>query len=51
VLKTFKFSVGPHTVGPGHSLELKVIVDDSSDDDMWFAYDTVNHKSRVNASN
>jgi hypothetical protein len=47
VLKTFQFSVGPHTVAPGHSLELKVIVENSSDDDMWFAYDTAARKSRI----
>jgi hypothetical protein len=51
VLKTFTFSVGPHTLEPGHSLELKVIVEGSSDDDMWFAYDTASYKSRVNVPN
>lgn len=51
VLRTFKFSVGPHTVAPGHSLELRVIVEDSSDDDMWFAYDTAPYESRVTVSN
>jgi hypothetical protein len=48
VLKTFQFSIGPRTIAPGHSLELKVIVENSSDDDMWFAYDTGSYKSRVN---
>jgi hypothetical protein len=50
VLKTFQVSIGSHTLAPGHSLELKVIVEASSDDDMWFAYDTANRKSRVNLS-
>jgi hypothetical protein len=48
VLKTFQVSVGSYTVDPGHRLELKVIVEGSSDDDMWLAYDTNNRKSRVN---
>jgi hypothetical protein len=51
VLKTFQFSVGPHTVAPGHSLEVKVIVENSSDDDMWFAYDTAARKSRIDVPN
>ena len=51
VLETFQLSIGPYTLAPGHSLELKVIVENSSDDDMWFAYDTNDNKSRVNLSN
>jgi len=47
VLKTLTFSVGPHTVASGHSLELKIIVQGSSDDDMWFTYDTSPNRSRV----
>ena len=47
VLKTLTFSVGPHTVAAGHSLELKLIVEGSSDDDMWFAYDSNSEKSRI----
>lgn len=47
VLKTFEFSVSSHTVASGHTLELKVIVEGSSDDDMWFAYDTKDHRSRL----
>ena len=46
-LKTLTFPVEPHVVAAGHSLELKVIVDSSSGDDMWFAYDSNAHKSRV----
>jgi hypothetical protein len=46
-LETFTVPIDAHTLGPGHSLELVVIVDASSDDAMWFAYDTINHKSRV----
>jgi len=51
VLKTFKLSISSHTLAPGHSLELKLIVENSSDDDMWFAYDAGNYKSRVNMPN
>ena len=50
VQKPFTFSVGPHTVAAGNSLELKVIVEPWSADDMWFAYDTNDHKSRVTVS-
>jgi hypothetical protein len=51
VLKSLKVSISSHTLAPGHSLELKLIVENSSDDDMWFAYDAGNYKSRVNLSN
>ena len=47
VLKTFKLSVSSYTVPPGHMLELKVIVESSSNDDLWFAYDTAAYRSRV----
>ena len=50
VQKTFRFPVGTYTLAPGHSLELVVVVDGSSDDDMWFAYDTNDRKSRVAVS-
>jgi predicted acyl esterase len=51
VLKTFQASIDPYTLAPGHSLELKLIVANWSDDDMWFAYDTGNRKSRINLPN
>jgi hypothetical protein len=51
VLNTFQLSIGPHTLAPGHSLEVKVIVEASSDDDMWFAYDAKSYKSRVKLPN
>ena len=47
VLKTLTFSAGPYLVAAGHKLELKVIVEGSSDDDMWFAYDSNSEKSRI----
>jgi hypothetical protein len=50
--KTISVPIGTYTLPPGHSLELVVVVDGSSDDDMWFAYDTGPYRSRlvVNAS-
>ncbi len=50
LLKTFSVPVGTHTVSPGHSLELVVVVDASSADDMWFAYDMSPYRSRVTMS-
>jgi hypothetical protein len=47
VLATLTFPVGPHTVAAGDSLALVVVVEPSSPADMWFAYDTNDHKSRV----
>ena len=45
--KTFVLNVASYTVPTGHRLELKVIVGGTSDDDMWFAYDTISQPSRV----
>jgi len=50
VLKTFTFPVGTYTAGAGNVLELVVVVGASSTDDMWFAYDTNDRKSRVTLS-
>jgi len=44
---TFSISIGTYTLAPGHSLELVVVVDASSGDDMWFAYDTGPYRSRL----
>jgi len=41
----FTFSDVSYTIPAGHYLELKVLVDVNSDDDMWFAYDTTDYKS------
>ena len=49
-LKTFSVPVGTYTLAPGRSLELVVVVDASSDDDMWFAYDMSPYRSRVTMS-
>jgi hypothetical protein len=47
VLETLTLSVGTRTIAAGHSLEMVVVVESSSADDMWFAYDTNDNKSRV----
>jgi len=47
MLLTFSVPIGTYTVAPGHALGLVVVVDASSDDDMWFAYDTGPYRSRV----
>ena len=47
LLKTLSVPVGTYTLAPGRSLELVVVVDASSDDDMWFAYDMSPYRSRV----
>ena len=36
-----------YTLAPGHQLELKIIVNSQSDDDLWFAYDTTTYQSRI----
>jgi hypothetical protein len=50
MLLGFSVPIGTYTLAPGHSLELVVVVDASSDDDMWFAYDTGPYRSRVSVS-
>ena len=40
VYKTLTMTSASYTVGAGNQLELKIIVGATSDDDMWFAYDT-----------
>jgi len=41
----FNFPNVSYTLSAGHYLELKVVVGDNSDDDMWFAYDTTGYNS------
>jgi len=43
----FTFSGVSYNIPLGHYLEVKVVVDDASDDDMWFAYDITDYKSRI----
>ena len=40
-----------YTVAAGRQLELKIVVHDDSDDDMWFAYDTTTHPARLTWTN
>ncbi len=47
VEQTITISGVSHTISAGHYLELKVLVDASSDDDIWFAYDTTDYKSYI----
>ena len=45
--KTVSFSCGSYTVPAGNRLEVKLIVNATAADNMWFAYDTTAYKSRV----
>ena len=47
VEKTITITGVNYTIPSGNYLEVKLIVTDSSDDSMWFAYDTVAYGSRV----
>lgn len=47
VEKTWDFGTVSHTVAAGRSLRAKVVVEASSADDMWFAYDTTAYASRL----
>ena len=47
VERTIDFGNLSYSISPGHTLALKVVVGNDSDDDMWFAYDTVSYASRL----
>lgn len=47
VQKTLSFGNVAYTVAQGRTLELKLIVPNSSDDDMWLAYDTTGYPSQL----
>ena len=47
VEKTLSFNCPSYEVVAGHRIELKLTVSNSSDDDMWFAYDTTAYPSRI----
>ena len=47
VQKTLTMTASNYSLASGHRLELKLIVDGTADDDMWFAYDTTAYPSRV----
>jgi hypothetical protein len=40
-------NTGSYVIPAGHQLEVKVTVDNISDDDVWFAYDTLSYPSRI----
>ena len=44
---TITFQGLSHTVPNGHYLEVKLVVHSNADDDMWFAYDTVDYPARL----
>jgi hypothetical protein len=44
---TVFMGVSGFTLAPGHSLELTVIAQGTSADDLWLAYDTTAYKSRI----
>ncbi|MFQ5966098.1 MAG: HD-GYP domain-containing protein [Acidimicrobiia bacterium] len=50
VSRTIDLGTISTSVGGGRTLRLKVVVGDSSDDDMWFAYDTSSLKSWLKIS-
>ena len=45
--KIFSFTCPTYTLTSGHSLEVKLIVNGSSDDGLWFAYDTNPYRTRL----
>jgi len=45
--KTVTFAAVNYSLPAGHQLEIKLIVDPGSADDMWFAYDTASYASRL----
>ena len=46
-VKSFTMANVSYVLPAGHNLELILVVRSSSDDDMWFAYDTAARKSRI----
>jgi hypothetical protein len=44
------FDDSDHTFAPGHELSVKIVVDNDSDDDMWFAYGTAAHPAHLSVS-
>ncbi|MCH8025304.1 MAG: hypothetical protein IH866_00790 [Chloroflexi bacterium] len=47
VVKTFSIAGVNYTIPAGDMLEVKLVVDSASGDDMWFSYDTTSYSSRV----
>lgn len=46
-LRSLSLNAGDYILPAGHSLEITLIVNNSSGDDIWFAYDTIAYPSRV----
>jgi hypothetical protein len=44
---TVGMNIPAYNLLAGHALELKVIVPNASEDDLWFAYDTLAHPARL----
>lgn len=40
-------TVAGRALAAGHHLELKIVVSEQSEDDLWFAYDTATYTSRI----
>jgi hypothetical protein len=47
---TLTFDVSNHLFAPGHELSVKLVVDNDSDDDMWFAYATAAQPAHLSMS-
>jgi hypothetical protein len=47
VSKTISFTCSSYTVPAGNRLEVKLIVNASAEDSMWFAYDTTTYNTRA----
>ena len=47
VSKTLTIPNVSYTLVAGNQLEIKIVVGENSEDDMWFAYDTVGLDSRL----
>jgi type II secretory pathway pseudopilin PulG len=47
VARDISFGAVSYTVPLGRSLAVKLVVANASDDDMWFAYDTISHPSAL----
>ena len=44
---SFSFPTAGIELAAGHQLELKIVVNEQSEDDLWFAYDTTAYPARI----
>jgi hypothetical protein len=49
-LETIGLDVSNHTFAAGRQLRVKIVVDNKSDDDMWFAYGTASYPAHLSVS-